>query len=71
VNVQYVDVDTGLIGTKQFMYVTDEPHTPLEAQQAAWDEYSDPDAIEAYGQRPVGTTTRNVYQTVAYNQGGN
>lgn len=67
VNVLFRDEDTGLIGTKQFLYKTSEPHTPAEAQQAAWDAFSDPDAQDAYGQIALGTSTRNVFRTVAFN----
>lgn len=66
VNVLFRDVDTGLIGTKQFLYKTADPHTPAEAQQAAWDEFSDPDNEQLYGQVALGVSTRNVFQTQAF-----
>lgn len=67
VNVLFRDVDTGIVGTKQFLYVTSDPHTPAEAQQAAWDEFSDPENQEQYGEVALGTSTRNVYRTLAFN----
>lgn len=65
VQVFFRDVDTGLIGSSQYTYVTDEPHTPAEAEAAAFDEYSDPDNASDYGQAVLGTATSNVFQTIA------
>lgn len=65
VQVFFRDVDTGLIGTSQYTYVTDEPHTPAEAEAAAFDEYNDPDNASDYGQAILGTATSNVMQTIA------
>lgn len=66
VNVLFRDNDTGMIGTRQFLYKTADPHTPGEAQQAAWDAASDPDNVETYQVTPLGTSTRNVFRTVAF-----
>lgn len=66
VNVLFRDNDTGMIGTKQYLYKTADPHTPAEAQMAAWNEFSDPDNQEQYGQTALGTSTRNVFRTVAF-----
>jgi hypothetical protein len=72
VTVQFRDKDTGALGSKQYLYKTDEPHTPAEAQAAAFDEYSDPDNIapggSGEGQIPIGTMTKNIYVTVPWNQ---
>lgn len=67
VKVFFRDVDTGLIGTSNFTYVTDEPHSPAEAEAAAYDEYNDPDNAADYGQAVLGTATSNVFQTIALN----
>lgn len=66
VNVFVVDRDTGLVGTINYTYVTDEPHTPAEAEAAAFDEYSDADTQDSYGQTVQGTSTANVYRTVSW-----
>jgi len=66
VQVFFRDIDTGLIGTSQYTYVTDEPHTPAEAEAAAYDEYSDTDNAGDYGQVVLGTSTVNVYTTSPY-----
>lgn len=65
VQVYFRDVDTGLVGTSFYTYVTDDPHTPGEAEAAAFDEYSDPDNATNYDQSVLGTSTVNVYQTIA------
>lgn len=66
VNVAVRNTGTGDIGWQQYMYKTSEPHTPAEAQLAAWQDFSDPDVIDRYGRVPVGTVTRNVYLTVPW-----
>lgn len=66
VKVFFRDVDTGLIGTSDYTYTTDDPHTPAEAEAAAYDEYSDPDNAADYGQAVLGTATSNVFRTVAF-----
>lgn len=65
VQVYFRDVDTGLVGTTNYTYVTDVPHTPGEAEAAAFDEYSDPDNAGDYGQVVLGTATSNVFRTIA------
>lgn len=65
VQVYFRDIDTGLVGTSFYTYVTNDPHTPGEAEQAAFDEYSDPDNATNYDQSVLGTSTVNVYQTIA------
>jgi hypothetical protein len=66
VEVSFRDKDTGIFGTKDFTYVTDEAHTKFEAESAAWDEYADPDNADEYDQVAQGTRTINMYQTVAW-----
>jgi len=63
VNVYYRDVDTGLVGTQQFLYKSDEAHAPAEAEAAAWADYSDPDAEQQYGRVALGTATKQIYVT--------
>lgn len=65
VQVYHRDLDTGIVGTSNFTYVTDYAHTPGEAEEAAFNEYSDPDNASEYGQAVLGTATVNVYQTIA------
>lgn len=66
INVYFRDRDTGTIGTKQYDYISDDPHTPAEAAAAAWDEYGDPENSNLYGQTLVGWSVKNVYQTVPW-----
>lgn len=66
VDVLFRDVDTGLIGRKQYMYKTDDPHSPAEAQLAAWGDMGDPENEAQYGQAMLGAVTRNVYLTVPW-----
>ena len=66
VTVMFRDQDTGLIGTKNYTYVTADPHTPGEAHMAAADDYGDPDVADSYDQEFMGTVTKNVYATVAW-----
>lgn len=66
VNVLFRDLDTGIVGHRQYLYVTDEPHAPIEAEQAAWDDFGDPEGEEAYGQKVIGTMTKNQYVTTRY-----
>lgn len=65
VKVFFRDVDTGLIGSAEYTYRTPDPHTPAEAEAAAFDEYADPDNAADYGQSVLGTATTNVYRTSA------
>lgn len=67
VKVFFRDRDTGLIGSKDYDYVSPDPHAPAEGEAAAYDEYSDPDAADEYGQQVLGTITTNVFQTIALN----
>lgn len=57
------DRDSGLSGSKGYLYKTDEPHTPAEAIQAMMDEYGDPDNENEYGQSLQGGIVSNIYVT--------
>jgi hypothetical protein len=67
VNVTYVDAETGLRFVSPYTYVTDDPHTPEEAEQAAMDEYGGDDNAEKYGQTITGAFTVHVWQTEPFN----
>lgn len=66
VQVFFRDKDTGLIGHKEFTYTSSVPHTPAEAELAAFDEYGDQEVADQYDQAVLGTMTSNVFQTFAY-----
>lgn len=66
VNVTYLDNETGLRSSAPFTWITDGPHTPEEAEQAAMDEYGSDDAAERYGQTITGAFTVHVWQTVPF-----
>jgi hypothetical protein len=63
VSVTAMDVETGLRSQQPFTYVTDEPHTPEEAEAAAMDEYGTDDNEARYGQVVTGAFTTHVWQT--------
>jgi hypothetical protein len=63
VNVTYIDQETGLRSASPYTYVTDDPHTPEEAEQAAMDEYGGDDNADRYGQTITGAFTVHVWQT--------
>lgn len=69
VNVLFRDTDTGIVGTKQYLYVTDDPHTAAEAELAAWDDMGDSHNEKFYGQKMLGSITKNQYKTTAYEGG--
>lgn len=66
VSVTAIDQETGLLSTSQYTYVTDEPHTPEEAEMAALDEYGTDDNASRYGQIVTGAFTTHVWQTVPF-----
>lgn len=66
VNVFMRGKGTGDSGFQPFTYVTDEPHTPGEAEQAAQDELSDPMNASQYGDVVTGAVAMNVYATVPF-----
>ena len=66
VNVTYIDEETGLRAQQPFTYITDEPHTPEEAEAAAVDEYGSEENTEQYGQTVTGAYTIHVWQTTPF-----
>ena len=59
---------TGDAGTRQFTYLTDEPHTPGEAEQAAVDEFTDPVNAGPYEDVVSGALATNVYTTTPFSK---
>lgn len=66
VNVTYLDEETGLRSSQPFTFITDTPHTPDEAEQAAMDEYGSDENAEAYGQQVTGAFVVHVWQTTPF-----
>lgn len=66
VEVQVRDRDTGFFLTKQYTYVTDQPHTAAEAEDDAFDLFGDPDTENAYGETVMGAIAVTFAQTVPY-----
>lgn len=66
VEVQIRDRDTGLWFTKQHTYVTDEPHTPAEAEEDAFAMFGDPDVENTYGETVMGALAVTFAQTIPY-----
>lgn len=63
VNVTYIDAETGLRSVSPYTHVSDDPHTPEAAEQAAMDEYGTDDAAERYGQTITGAFTVHIWTT--------
>lgn len=68
VKIQLLDRDDGTITTQLATYVTDEPHTPIEAQMWAMDTFGDADAEADYGVTVMGATASAVWTTVPYGE---
>lgn len=66
VDLFFRDLDTGLIGTIPYTYVTDVPHTPGEAIAEGMADFGESDTQAAYDQSIEGGIVRNIYQTVAF-----
>ena len=66
VNVTYLDQDDGTRSTVPFTWITDTPHTPEEAEQAAIDTYSTDEAEDRYRQTITGAYTVHIWQTTAF-----
>lgn len=66
VNVTYRDEETGLLSLQPFTFVTDEPHTPEEAEAAAMDIYGSDDNAERYGQQILGAFVTHVWITTPF-----
>jgi hypothetical protein len=66
VAVYTVERQTGLALTKFYTHVSNEPHTPEAAAQAAIDTFNDPDAASRYGTTVTGALPGMMYHTVPY-----
>lgn len=66
VELQIYDRDTGEILSRQYTYVTDEPHTAIEAEADAFDLFGDPETQNDYGETVLGAITTTMATTVAY-----
>lgn len=66
VEVTVRDRDTGDYFTKQHTYITDQPHTPAEAESDAFDVFGDPDSESTYGETVLGALAVNFYTTTPY-----
>lgn len=68
VQLQIVDRATGLLTTQLATYVSDSPHTPIEAQMWAMDTFGADDAESDYGVTVMGATATKVWTTVPYGE---
>lgn len=66
VSVTYIDTETGLRSSSPYTFITNDPHTPEEAEAAAMDEYGSDEAADRYGQTITGAFTVHIWQTVAF-----
>ena len=69
VSVQMVDRDTGLYMTRQYSHWTIDPHTPAEAEAAAFDVFGDEDVQESYGETMMGAVATSIYFTTPFGGG--
>lgn len=67
VNVLTRDKTTGVVGARQFTYMTAVPHAPGEAELAAFDQFTDEDLTDVGGSLAdlvaLGTVVTNIYRT--------
>jgi hypothetical protein len=66
VEVQLLDRGTGLTVTQLYSHITNEPHTGIEAEQAAEDQFGQPEGEGDYGVTYMGAIAKAYYQTVPY-----
>jgi hypothetical protein len=66
VDLFFRDLDTGLVGSIPYTYVTSDPHTPEEAIAEAMGDFGESDTQAQYDQVMLGGTVRNVYTTVQF-----
>lgn len=57
---------TGETFTKDYTYITDEPHTPGEAEQAAQDEYGDAEIATTYEEVVTGAIAAQGFATTPW-----
>ena len=60
------DIETGTVTPQQYTYVTDDPHTPEEAELNAIEDFGDAEAVSDYGQAVQGAVTTAVFATVPW-----
>lgn len=60
------DIETGTVIPQQYTYVTDDPHTPAEAEANAIADFADAEAVSEYGQAVQGAVTTAVFSTVPW-----
>lgn len=65
VSIGIVNMDTGISGTGWYLHVTDEPHTPQDAIEAAQDAFSDENTTR-YRERITSMLPSVTYVTVPY-----
>jgi hypothetical protein len=66
VEMQLIDRGTGLLTTQLRSYVTDVPHTGIEAEANIAQDFVDNNAEQDYGVTLLGTNATAYYQTVPY-----
>ncbi len=66
VEIQVIDRDTGDWLTKQHTFVTDEPHTPADAEADAFALFGDVDTQNDYGETMVGALAVSFATTIPY-----
>jgi hypothetical protein len=66
VAMQMLDRGTGLLTTQLATYVSDVPHTGVEAEAWAMDQFGDPQAESQYGTTVMGAMAVKYWKTVPY-----
>lgn len=68
VQLQLLDKQDGTKSTQLATYVTDAPHTPIEAEQWAQDTFGDADSEADYGVLVQGAIATKIWVTVPYGE---
>ncbi len=66
VSIGIADMDTGVQGTAWYLHVTDEPHSPADAVEAAEAFFADNDNATKYRERVTSLLPSVTYYTVPY-----
>lgn len=66
VQIQVVDVASGVRYNKQYTHITNQPHTKMEAETEALEIFGDPEVAGDYGEDIQGAVAVRMYQTTPF-----
>lgn len=67
VDITMLDRENGFYFTQKATYMSDQAHTPEEAQSAILSQFSDPEDMSNYGVTTMGAIATAFWQTVPFN----